>query len=191
MKRDIDPETLREALRYDRETGVLYWRERPVHHFPKEENARSWNKRWAGKPALNSLLDGYRKGLFWGRYMSAHQAIWLMEYGKPAGSIDHINGDRSDNRLSNLREVTDLENQRNTAIQRNNKSGVSGVCRAKNRWVVTIGCSYVGSYATLEEAKEVRRAAEVERGYHPNNDRAGPIYPSRKIERRKARLKEI
>ena len=57
-----------------------------------------------------------------------HRVIWLWVYGEfPPHDIDHINGDRADNRLVNLRAVTRQENMKNRCLSKNNKSGTTGV----------------------------------------------------------------
>ena len=81
--------------------------------------------------------------------------------------IDHINHNRLDNRISNLRVCTQHENCLNKSIQCNNTSGVAGVSKTKwNKWQAQIKVNerlmYLGNFATLEEAAEARRQAEIE-----------------------------
>lgn len=115
----------REALRYDPETGKLYWRHRPASHFtdgkvrPPEENRRLWNAKNAGNEALKGRDNyGYLKGRVFGRNVRAHRAAWFLTYGHWPEEIDHINGDRADNRLCNLRACGREGNVRNTAVAR-------------------------------------------------------------------------
>jgi len=79
--------------------------------------------------------------------------------GKPDFGIqvDHINRDRLDNRIDNLRHCTASENQRNTGFRRNNTSGVKGVTFNKNakKWQVAKNGKYLGIYKDFEEAKKV------------------------------------
>lgn len=180
-------ETLRQLLDYSPETGELVWKERPVEMFnpsPLRGGMRSaqwacnhWNSRHAGKPALTSPSKGGHRGgtLFRKRYL-AHRVIWYLYYGEaPDGQIDHINGVGSDNRIVNLRVVSNLENSHNRGISANNKSGHSGVSWAlkEKKWVAQIRVGdrrvRLGAFHKIEDAVIARRAAEKTLGYHPNH----------------------
>lgn len=61
-------ETVRQLIRYEPDTGKLFWLERPREFFKTEASCKSWNKRFAGKEALISYdRDGYRVGGIFGR----------------------------------------------------------------------------------------------------------------------------
>jgi hypothetical protein len=100
-----------------------------------------------------------------------------MHYDRwPEGEIDHINGNRQDNRIENLRDVPRSLNQRNSKLQNNNRSGVSGVFWRANRWEARIYLvsgqrKHLGRFKTFEEAVAVRKQAEMECGYHENHGR--------------------
>lgn len=99
----MTPFELRQLVEYDPETGSLIWKQR-------DGNARL-NSKLAGKPAFAQLSDGYLTGRIKGKNYKAHRIAWAVAYGEwPQGQIDHINGDRSDNRLPNLRVVSNSEN---------------------------------------------------------------------------------
>lgn len=164
------PEVLRQLLRYDPETGGLIWRPRGI---------ASWDARWADKPAFTASSNGYRVGHLHCRLIMAHRVIWAIAHGAwPAFDIDHINGDRSDNRLVNLRSVTRQENLRNSKVARHNTSGVRGVSRATGgkKWKACIGAGnrtiHLGRFDSFEEAVAARRMAEIAHGYHPNHGRS-------------------
>lgn len=141
-------EVLRQLLRYEPETGKLFWKERPVGMFTATESRTQshaqahWNARHAGKEAMiGNHNTGYKWGRIFGRPYLAHRVIWKLVHGyDPAEQIDHINGDRSDNRISNLREASALENGKNGGMRRNNSSGYKGVCWVKRdrRWAAAI-----------------------------------------------------
>lgn len=90
--------------------------------------------------------------------------------GEDPNEVDHIDGNRSNNKWSNLRNGTRSDNLRNIALKRNNTSGHHGVHFSKQRqqWTVTIG---VGSFDSKEEAIAARKRAEEMLGYHPNHGR--------------------
>lgn len=91
--------------------------------------------------------------------------------------VDHINGNRSDNRWSNLREVTKSENSKNMALLNTNKSGVAGVFwnKGKKKWTARIESegvtTHLGHFESLDRAAEVRKQAESIFGFHKNHGR--------------------
>lgn len=161
---------LKGCLSYDPETGILLWRER-------EDMPSNWNSRWAGKPAFTaSMPKGYKKGrLNHGNFL-AHRIIWKLVYGFEPEVIDHVDGDRTNNRLANLRSVTQLENQRNQSLPITNTSGFVGVSRFGSKWRVRVQVrgkdKHLGIFANLEEAASARLAASIENGFHENHGRA-------------------
>jgi hypothetical protein len=169
---------LLQLLRYDEATGTLFWRERSADacnetdYWSAEHTAKVFSTRYAGKPALNRIMDkGYRRGSLAGRTTFAHRVVWKMAYGSEPEHIDHINGDRADNRLINLRAVTRTQNNRNAKRRRDNTTGVTGVKwhKANRKWVAVIKNNgkdkYLGSFLTIEEATEARKKAALLMGY--------------------------
>lgn len=184
VKFDITPELCRQLLRYDPETGKLYWRERLPATFrsdgarPPEWNCAVWNRQRAGKEALKATSHGYRHGSINGVMLQAHHVVWLMAYGAPpSGFIDHIDGDPLNNRLNNLRDVSASINSRNRVLGVNNKSGHHGVCwrERSGKWEAHIGLKdgqkFLGMFKTKEEAVAARLAAEKANGFHANHGR--------------------
>jgi len=116
---------------------------------------------------------GYRKVHFDGQIYYTHRLIWKLLYGEDPLEIDHINGNRSDNRITNLRSVPHYENMRNTKKMSNNSSGVMGIYWLKDRskWRASIGRELLGDFDKLEDAAAARKQAEKEYGYHPNHGR--------------------
>lgn len=180
------PTQLRELMKYDPETGLLTWRERAEHWFPvgaygRQHSANIFNKLFAGKPALNSVSTstGYRRGNLFKKTTPAHRVAFAIHYGKwPEGHIDHINGDRTDNRIKNLRDVTRAENQKNQKLRSDNASGTPGVgyCKANKGWRARINVNKksitLGYFKTKAAAVSARKDAERLHGYHANHGRA-------------------
>ena len=174
------PNELRQLLRYEPDTGNLFWRTRCDGMFlgrgkPASQLCAGWNTRYAGSRALGHKNNrGYFSGNICGVPVLAHRAIWAMVRGEWPEFIDHINGDRADNRLSNLRSVSRVDNNRNRRLNRNNTTGSAGVKRLENgRWTARIrvdGRSYwLGTFDTKTEAAEVRYAAQKQYGFHANH----------------------
>lgn len=162
-------EELRSRLEYNPQTGLIYW---------KEGSPR------AGREAFTSInARGYKATTFRPRNggattLAAHRAAWAIHYGEfPSGSIDHINGDKIDNRIENLRDVTNIENSRNMAVNKRNKSGVLGVYFHKQtgKWCAQISAFGkhvgLGLFSSQSDAIIARKAAERVLGYHPNHGR--------------------
>lgn len=124
---------LRELLNYDPVTGLFSWRNRTpamfcnTKHSAAHECAR-WNSRYGGKPAGKINKNKYVDIKINGSLHLAHRLAWLWMTGEwPTCQVDHINGDRSDNRLVNLRAATNAQNCANRRIRRDNRSGLKGV----------------------------------------------------------------
>jgi hypothetical protein len=178
------PEMLRKLLRYEPETGKLFWRERSAELFedkrqPSAQSCKNWNKRWAGKEAFTSHTNyGYKQGSIFNRKYQAHRVIFAMHsIDCRAAEIDHINGVRDDNRLVNLRAVSRWDNARNCGRASDNTSGCTGVSwdRSRGKWVAYIKARgkviNLGRFIKIEDAIAARKAAEKQYGYHKNHGR--------------------
>lgn len=146
---------LHRLFRLDPESGRLYWRIRTAKRTRVGDEAGALNKH-----------TGYRHVRVARRIIATHRVVYAMANGFwPRLSIDHINGDRLDNRPSNLREATPWQQAANKAPQANNKSGVPGIQfqKASGKWMARIQHRrrqiYLGLFASIDDAKEFRDLA--------------------------------
>lgn len=153
---------LKSLLTYDPETGVFTNR--------TFRGLRALEGTEAGNITSNGYIDvTIRK-----RKYKAHRLAWLYMYGEwPKNNIDHINRIKTDNRISNLRDVTQAENGRNKSTHKNNTSGVTGVDYHKGQWRARIRVNrkslHLGYYATMADAEASRKRAEERYGYAAAN----------------------
>lgn len=152
---------------YDPETGRLFW-------------ALDIGRAKKGQEAGTITKWGYRDVKLNHKKYKAHRIIWDMKNpcDKLLGreQIDHINHDKLDNRLVNLRKVSALTNQRNMPLGRANTTGAIGVYRAGKGWRAMIMVKrvqiYLGCFNTFTEALSARKDAEIKYGFHENHGKA-------------------
>ncbi|EPR9081057.1 HNH endonuclease [Cronobacter dublinensis] len=155
MRSDISAEIVKSLLNYDRNTGAFTWK-------------KGRKPGTTGKAAGSSHHSGYQIIGIYGISYMAHRLAWLIEYGEwPEAFIDHINGDKSDNRIENLRCADFSENRRNSKINKNNKSGIKGVswnCEIK-KWHARIwhqgNYKHLGFFSDIELAELVISEARI------------------------------
>ena len=151
MQPDLTIDRLRELLDYDPATGVFTW-------------AMSRRKCRKGDVAGCMARNGYTVIRVDDRLHLAHRLAWFHTHGRwPAEQLDHIDRNRANNALSNLREVTNAQNAHNQN-PRKNKSGFSGVRKENSKWVAEIKVNYktirLGLFSTPEEAHAAYLAAK-------------------------------
>lgn len=153
---------LREVLYYEEGTGLLFWR---CDIAPRAK---------AGSRAFSCSKP---TGHLWGRYRGvsylAHRICWKLVRGTDPDFIDHLDGDPTNNRISNLRDCSQADNLRNLALRPVNKTGHSGVSlsRGKYRADITVGgkLHFLGRFDKIEDAVAARRQMEIAGGFHPNH----------------------
>jgi hypothetical protein len=136
----------REMLDYDPLTGIFRWKIDRVH------NAK------AGDIAGYKDSLGYMRLSIFGMKYLCHRLAWLITTGSwPTKNIDHVDGDRRNNRFSNLRDVSQMTNIQNQRVSRRNGK-LLGVSKNRKRWAATImACgkkTYLGTFDTQELAHE-------------------------------------
>lgn len=154
-------EDLNSLLHYEANTGLLYWKHRPLDMFKCVRTANSWNSRYGSKEAFTCIsAKGYKSGTIFDRNYQAHRIIWVMVYSEdPGHTVDHINGDASDNRLSNLRKADHSSNMRNSKKSVANTSGFKGVSLHKQtgKWIARIRSEgkylHLGLFSKISDAK--------------------------------------
>lgn len=151
----ISIEDIRSQFSYNPETGLL-------------------SRISTGKPVICVGKTGYGRVSINGKQHKIHRIIWMHYHGEAPDQIDHINGDRFDNRIVNLRSVTKRQNSINLKLRPDNKSGCHGVnWHHSNRWIAQIRDDgkyvYLGSFANLDDAVAARKSGEVRLGYHENH----------------------
>ena len=155
MKNSLTPERLRQVLSYETDSGVFRW-------------IASVGVVKQGAIAGCKGSHGYIQICIDRRLYLAHRLAWLYVHGSwPTRQLDHIDGDKKNNRIVNLREVTNAENHQNTRRPRSNsQSGFLGVSLHKQtgRWLAQIMVlgrkKHLGLFDTAEEAHGVYLAAK-------------------------------
>ena len=152
------------CLSYNKGSGKFIWLERTPDMFDDTGRGSLWrcrkfNATFAGKEAFTANSDGYRVSNFYGKVLKAHRTAWLLHYGEwPHGDLDHIDRDRSNNRISNLRLAERIENNRNVSSAFGASSKYLGVywSRGKSRWVANIKVGgktrYIGAFTSEVDA---------------------------------------
>lgn len=164
-KGSLTQDFLKSVLDYNETTGVFTWKCGNSH--TKE-----------GDIAETILNKGYLGICINQKRYPAHHLAWLYVYGKfPDKQLDHINHIKTDNRIANLREVSNRENHQNMPIQQNNTSGNTSVyyIKSSKRWKASIKINgkdiHLGVFPTKEEAISARRNAEKNYKFHINHGR--------------------
>jgi hypothetical protein len=156
---------LGKLIRLDEKTGCLYWKPRTPDMF-KANGTRSafgccnnWNARYSDKPCLTAIgSHGYRNGNLLGKSVLAHRVVFELVNGYAPDYVDHINGNKLDNRPCNLRPATNSQNIANSNSRKNSSSKYLGVCWSKNhkKWIANITKNnkaiYIGIFEKEKDA---------------------------------------
>lgn len=157
-----DRELLLKAFRYDQKTGHLHQRK-------------------SGK-----IVDGHHSQGYWqvyvnGEQLLSHRIIWKMMTGDEPPEVDHLDGDRANNKWKNLRSDNGRGNRKNKKLTAQNTSGLKGacLCRRTGLWRSTIRADgiwhWLGRFPTKEEAHAVYLQAAAQLHGKFANSGFGPI----------------
>jgi len=151
---------------YNPETGEVRWLISPCNSVKK------------GAVAAQLKPEGYLRITLDSKQYYAHRVAWMLYYGvEPKGTIDHINGIGTDNRICNLRAVSQKVNMRNQKLRSTNTSGVNGVSWSvkRGKWEARICVDgktvHLGRFIQLGAATTARAKADLLYGFHENHGR--------------------
>jgi hypothetical protein len=147
--------------------GKLYWRERPSSHFSKEWYRKVFNSRQSYTEAGTPNKKGYSMVRVSAIPIGVHRIIFLMHNGFLPGFVDHIDGNPSNNQISNLRSATHSQNLQNMKTPSHNTSGQKGVSfhATNGKWTAHIKINgklkHLGSFSDFLDATKARKSAEA------------------------------
>lgn len=163
-------ELLTSYLKYNETKGEFTWIKRPNKNIHLHTRAGTKN------------ATGYRVISLFGKRYLEHRLAWFFVHGEmPEHEIDHINQIRDDNRISNLRQVTRSENQRNKT-RKDSRVDEVGIwwCRRRKRYIAEITLNgkkvYQKSFKDIDEAIQQRKAKALELGFHDNHGKTQVQY---------------
>lgn len=170
MSSVLNHQTLLEYLKYNETKGEFTWIKRPNKNIHLHTRAGTKNS------------AGYRVISLFGKRYLEHRLAWFYVHGEmPEHEIDHINQIRDDNRISNLRQVTRSENQRNKT-RKDSRVDEVGIwwCRRRKRYIAEITLNgkkvYQKSFKDIDEAIQQRKAKALELGFHDNHGKTQVQY---------------
>lgn len=142
----LTQEELKSIVHYDQDTGLFTWVKK------KPQGRYKQNLGWVASKGYIEICIAQKR-------LKAHRWAWFYVHGELPNQIDHINGIKDDNRLCNLRVVTNKQNHENRGAQKNNTSGFKGVTKRGNRFIAQIMHNrkqyYLGTFDTAEQASNV------------------------------------
>lgn len=168
----LDQDELKSLLFYNNTSG----------HFTWSKCKRGNQIRVGDRAGHISKAHGYETIKINGRNYKSHRLVFLYVDGRmPDGEVDHINQNRSDNRLENLRIVTTQDNLKNKGIMKNNSSGYNGIIWEKERDKFRVRISvnkknvHIGRFKCLVDAVTARIKANIKYGFHENHGKKSLI----------------
>lgn len=140
--------------------GELFWKPRTLDISKNEHQMNAWNARYSEKTVNKGLLNsGYRYFSLNGKSWLLHRAIYTMHHGLPNKEVDHINGDKLDNRIENLRPATSSQNKHNARPRGGNSKHKGVYWNSKDkRWRAQASLNgtvkYLGNFKNETDAAQ-------------------------------------
>lgn len=134
---------------FEYKDGKLFWKVKKCHSV------------FVGQEAGSEHGRGYKAVQVDGKSYKVHRIIFLMKHGYMPEQVDHINGDKSDNRIENLREATGSQNQMNIPVRTRSKTGVLNVSKRKDRNCYQVQIALNGKRKTIGYYKDLELAELV------------------------------
>lgn len=183
MKNTISIDFLKKVIDYNPTTGIALWKTRDDSLMGDPNLTQSWNDKFAGKQAGSLTANGYIVVSFKHNIETdgklckilIHRIAWALVHNEwPESMLDHDNGIRHDNRISNLKLSDNSKNGKNSVPR--SGSGYKNICwdKTRNKWLVTLKTNgkvtNIGRFENLEEAIDNRNKSYILHGYPPARD---------------------
>lgn len=173
----MNKNAIKDFFKYNPSTGEITRKTPPSKYFSCDKKRDEYFQKVSiSSPFKTIATGGYLKGSFYKKDYSAHRVAWFLFYGFwPSLHIDHIDGNRKNNKISNLRQVTVSLNNKNLSISKRNKTGCVGVSwdNQNKKWRACIRIDKktinLGRFTDIESAISARKDAEKEFGFHVNH----------------------
>jgi hypothetical protein len=163
LKYKLTQNLLHNLIFYNPITGECKWRWRNKEYFKRYQDYLSWNNKYAYKLINNINGTGYKRATLFYKQYSLHRLIWLYIYGEwPDNLIDHIDQNKLNNKISNLRIADKRINSLNSKLHITNTSGIRGMSfnNKINKWRAYYNQKHLGLFDNVEDAIKARKNYE-------------------------------